>query len=82
MDNLYYICRIIISNKYINKMIIARKRVAEWKSLKEQGDIDKIAELAKVHRTTVSTVFKSSRGSEPVIAAIEEFYKNRKIELA
>lgn len=77
-----YVCIGNYTNKYTIKMIIAKSKLNGWKSQKEQGDIEAIAEESGKHRNTISNAFTKGRASEEVIEAIDKFYKERKKQLA
>lgn len=70
------------TNKYTTKMIIPKSKLSKWKTLKEQGDIEAIANVCEMHRNTISNAFTKGRATPEVVSAIDAFYDERKKQLA
>lgn len=63
-------------------MKIPNKTLKAWDSLKEHGDMRKLAELTGKSEATIYKLFRTGSGKAEVVEAINGFYKNRTIQSA
>jgi hypothetical protein len=59
-------------------MQVSEKKINEWASLKEWGDVQKIGELLNISMLTASKLISTGKGSVEHLTKISDFYKERK----
>lgn len=74
-----------LCHKYVTKiqiksnMQISKKIINNWKSLKEQGDVNELAALCEKNPSTISRVLSGKQETTPdVLLKIKAFYSKRK----
>lgn len=63
-------------------MKIPNKTIKAWESLKEHGDVKRLAELTGKSETTIWKIFREAKGKAEDVEKINTFYKTRTMNSA
>jgi hypothetical protein len=80
---LFSITKFYIKQISPTKMQITKKIVNNWATLKERGDVKKIAKILRVEKETASRILSGNQTtSTKNLLKINEFFNKRKVERA
>jgi hypothetical protein len=78
MTDFWHIFVDIKVKQIYKKMTISQETIENWKSLKEEGDIPKLATLLGVSAETIYRIFKNGQTTVERASKINKFYADRK----